>query len=152
MMLEMNSCVSEGLLCCCSQLFSVSSFGLLSYLVYYYLGKVLWEKNDYLHCIVKCCTWAQYLFIHHLHCESNTSGAALFLWSHCGARHICPITSLPLSPEMLINFCFGWEWGTPRSRKLAKVMPNFLDLEGARFSTETKINQHVSWHQPIVVI
>jgi len=44
MMPEMNSCVSEGLLCYCSQLFSVSSFGLLSYLVYYYLGKVLWEK------------------------------------------------------------------------------------------------------------
>jgi hypothetical protein len=44
---------------------------------------------------------------------------------------------------MLINFRFGWEWGTPRSRKLAKVIPNFLDLEGARFSTETKINQHL---------
>ena len=69
----MNSCVSEGLLCYCSQLFYVSSFGLLSYLVYYYLGKVLWEKNGYLHCIIKCCTWAQYLFIHHLHYESNTN-------------------------------------------------------------------------------
>ena len=59
------------------------------------------------------------------------------------AAATCDLLKWPLSPEMLINFRFGWEWGTPRSRKLAKVMPNFLDLEGARFSTETKINQNL---------
>ena len=72
----------------------------------------------------------------------------LVILSTCDATATCDLLKWPLSPEMLINFRFGWEWGTPRSRKLAKVMPNFIHLEGAQFSTETKINQHVSWHQP----
>jgi hypothetical protein len=67
------------------------------------------------------------LYWEQIFCCVHFSGNKYLYWMGYMLLNWCRLflNELPISPKMSIYFRFGWEMGTPRSKK-AKVMPIFL--------------------------